>query len=317
MGLVERLGQQEEGEQEGDGADPGRRIEGHARAELAEHAADQRAGDETDAEGGADQPEIRRPLLRRRDVGDIGGGGRHRRAHDAADDARQRDDPQIGRHRQQDVVDAEAGERDQHDRPAAEAVRQRAEGGAEEELHQRVERQQQAVEGSRLADRVAAELLHQERDDRQHDADAEDVDDHGPEQDHELGALLHRDDAASLPERASCRKSAGPPRPPPPDRPDFPALSRIIDSSPASRRAFQTRSRPIRQAARLPHPGIGPFPGKRRQRHVPRQRRRRPSKDAALMVRSALHAHLTMRDFVPGVTPRRGSGGRRPPAPLR
>ncbi len=73
-------------------------------------------------------------------------------------------------------------------------------------------------------------LLHQQRDHRQHDADAEDIDDHGPEQDHDAGALAHRDDAASVPERTSRRKSPGPSRPPPPDCPDFPAHCRIIDS---------------------------------------------------------------------------------------
>ncbi len=212
MLLVERLRQQEEGEEEGDDADAGRRIERHARAELAEHAADQRPGDEADAEGGADQAEIRRPPLRRRDVGDVGRGGRDRRAHDAADDARQRHHPQVRRDRQQEVVDAQADQRHQHDRPAAEAVRQRAEGRPEEELHQRVERQQPAVEGRGRADGVAGQLLHQHRDDRQHDADAEDVDDQRYEQDGKLRTLRHQDDGPPLPrlrrqpQSASCRR---------------------------------------------------------------------------------------------------------------
>ena len=58
-------GRRKKAKTNGDAADAGGGVERHARAELAEDAAEERAGDEADAEGDADQAEILRPLLRR------------------------------------------------------------------------------------------------------------------------------------------------------------------------------------------------------------------------------------------------------------
>ena len=188
---IERFGQQEEGEEEGDEADAGGGVERHARAVFAKDAADQRAGDEADAEGDADDAEVLRTALGRRDVGDVGAGGRDRGAHDAADDARQRHHPEVRRDRHQQVVEPEAEHGKEQDRPAAEAVGKRAHRRTEEELHQRIERDQPAVDHRRRADIAAVEVAHQPGHHRQHDADAEDIDDEREEEDGELDRLRH------------------------------------------------------------------------------------------------------------------------------
>ncbi|MEJ0097781.1 MAG: hypothetical protein WDM84_07480 [Bauldia sp.] len=117
----------------------------------------------------------------------------------------ERDDPQIGRHRQQQVIQPEAEHRAEQDGPAAEAIGQRADHRAEEELHQRVERDEPAVDRGGGADVAAVQLAHQPRHDRQHDADAEHVDEQREEEDGELE--VHR--PAAIRRR---RGSGDPPR---------------------------------------------------------------------------------------------------------
>ena len=64
--LREALRQHEQAEEEvGEGQRRGG-VERHFRAEFAELAADHRADDEAEPEGGADQPEALRALMRRR-----------------------------------------------------------------------------------------------------------------------------------------------------------------------------------------------------------------------------------------------------------
>ena len=84
--LAQALGQHEQAEQEvGEGERRGG-IERHAGAELAQLAADHRADDEAEPEGGADQPEALGALCGRGDVGHVGGGRRDRGAGNAGDE---------------------------------------------------------------------------------------------------------------------------------------------------------------------------------------------------------------------------------------
>ena len=83
--------------EEGDAAHRGGRPERRARRDLAEHAAEQRPGDEAGAEGRADQAVGAGPVLGRRDVGHVGEGGGEGGRGDAGDDAAERQPPEVRR----------------------------------------------------------------------------------------------------------------------------------------------------------------------------------------------------------------------------
>ena len=126
----ERLGHDQQTEQEIDEGQPGAHHERQPQVRLAEQPAERRSGDEAETEGDADQAEVRRALLGRTDVGDVGAGRREGRAKHAGDDAAQHEPPDRRRQAEQDVVEAQPGQRQQNHRPPSEAVRQRAQDRA-------------------------------------------------------------------------------------------------------------------------------------------------------------------------------------------
>ena len=98
----------------------------------------------------------------------------------------ERQPPQVGRQRHQHVVDRQACGGDQDHRAAAVLVGQRADHRRGEELHQRPQRDEHAVDdaGARIG---AGELLDQRRQDRDDDAHRQDVEHRGDQDEGDRG----------------------------------------------------------------------------------------------------------------------------------
>ena len=155
--------------------------ERQARIDIAEQAAQRRAQHEAGAEGRADLAEHRGAPLRRRDVGDIGKGGRDAGRGDAGDHAADEQPDQRRRQRHQHIVGREPEIRQQHHRPPPEAIRQRAEHRREHELHQRPGGAEQAEDARRVRRVVVDEALDQLWQDRHDHAEREHVEQDGDE----------------------------------------------------------------------------------------------------------------------------------------
>ena len=168
------------GERDGAGGE-----ERRPRPQAPEQAADGRTDDEADTERRPHETEILRAPRRRGDVRDVGvrrreGCARHARHH--APDEQPRDH---GRKSHDQVVATEREQREQQHRPAPEAIAQVAEHRGAEELQQRVhERQPAAVNGGPVHAH-SGELHDEPRQDRQDDAKADRVDQHGDEDERE------------------------------------------------------------------------------------------------------------------------------------
>ena len=106
------------------------------KADLAEHAANRRPDHETEAEGGAQQAEASSALLRRGHVGDIGAGRRKAGGSNSRDQPADEQEPEAGRQRHQNIIEAQAEIGQDDDRPPAEAIRQGAKHRLKDELHQ-------------------------------------------------------------------------------------------------------------------------------------------------------------------------------------
>ncbi len=161
--------------------------ERQARADAAEEAAERGAQHEADAERRPDQAEVLRPLLRRRDVGDVGSGGGEAGRGDARDQAAEEKPGQVRRHGHDDVVHPQAEDGDQQDRPPAEPVRQGADDGRGEELHHRPggREDQDVVQG--LGGRPAGHFLDQVGQHRDDDPERDHVHQGGGEDEAEGG----------------------------------------------------------------------------------------------------------------------------------
>src|SRR6476660_4081550 len=91
--------------------------------------------DEAEAEGGTDHSKGFGAIFRNGRVGDVGECSGDVGCCDARNDAAKKEPAERRRERHQDVIDAKAETRNENDRPAAEAVRPRAENWGKNELH--------------------------------------------------------------------------------------------------------------------------------------------------------------------------------------
>ena len=107
------------------------------------------------------------------DIGNISAGYRPSRPGDAGHDPPDIENPKERRRRHDGVVDSSAGQRDEQDRPPPETIRQRAQHRCAGKLHQRIQRQQNAIVGG---DVVRVNQIAQEaRQHRHNQADADSV----------------------------------------------------------------------------------------------------------------------------------------------
>ncbi len=189
----QRLGQQEisadgVGKTEGS-CDPERQ----AGVDRTQQSAQCRSQHKADAERRSDQPERAGSLLGRRNVGDVGIGGRETRRRDAGYDAADEQPGQGRCQRHQDIVEAQAQHRNEQHRTAAEAVGHGAQQGRGDELHQGPRGAEQAVDLGRSR-RVAAEhALHELGQHGNDDAEGDDIEqDDAEDEGHRGFARLRR-----------------------------------------------------------------------------------------------------------------------------
>src|SRR3954468_23661600 len=181
-----------------------------------EEAGDSRADEETDPEGDADERERSRTLLGGRDVGDVRLRDREISGGDAVDGASKEDDRQIRR----GGGDEEAGEgaelAHEQDRFAAEPIGKRAQRWTRDELAASVRRLQQTDRGG-----AGPEALRVEGEQRDHDGEAEHVDQHDEEDREERASHAHIERSlwqassstpSSLAKQKRRRRSPGGPR---------------------------------------------------------------------------------------------------------
>ena len=119
--------------------------------------------------------------FRRRHVGDIGKGGRDARRGDARDHPADEQPDQRRRQRHQHIVQRQPEIRQQHHRPPAEAVGERAKDRREQELHQRPGGAEQAEDPRRRRRVVVDKTFHEFWQDRQDQAEREHVEQDGDE----------------------------------------------------------------------------------------------------------------------------------------
>ena len=113
---------------------------------FAQFATDDRTDDEAQAERCADQAEAVRSLVRRGDVGHVGGGCGERSAGDTGNDATDEQVPDERRDRHHQVVKCQPEQGCQQHRAPAETIRQIAQHGREDELHEGVGKDQIATD---------------------------------------------------------------------------------------------------------------------------------------------------------------------------
>ncbi len=167
----QRFGQDEEAVAEVGQRERRRCPERQAQIDPAEKSAERRPDHEAEAECGAEHAEARGALLGRRHVGDVrvrGREARRGRARDATADQQQR---QRVDQRHEQEIDADAEVRQQHDRPPAEAIGQRALDRRARELDRREQRAEHADPHRGLRDAAAGKLLDQVRQHRNDDAE--------------------------------------------------------------------------------------------------------------------------------------------------
>ncbi len=159
--------------------------ERQARTAAAQHAAEDRPDDEADAERGAHEAKRSRALVGRRDVRDVRERSGDARGRDAGDQPADEQPAERRRERHEDVIEAEAEVRHQHDRPAAEAVGYRSEDWRREKLNARPHRAEQRQRRRRARGVAAAKRLdeirqhgddHAERQHVEHDRDQDERD---------------------------------------------------------------------------------------------------------------------------------------------
>ncbi len=161
--------------------------ERQARVDAAQHAAESWPEGEAQPEPGADHAEGGRSLLLRSDVGDVGERGRDTRRGDARDHAPDEEPGEVRGKRHEEVVQPQAEAGDEDHRPAAEAVRDRAQERHEHELHQPPRRAEDAVDRGRARRVAALEALHELGQHRDHDAHGDHVHHHEDEDEDERG----------------------------------------------------------------------------------------------------------------------------------
>ena len=139
-----RLGEHEDPHQEVQAAEQGGEQEWIAGGHAASQAAQERAGDEPEAEAGIHVAESPGPFLGAGDVGDVGGGHRQVGPGHPGECATDVKDREERREPHGQVVDRRHAERDEQDGPAAETITQAPEHGREQELHEGIDRHEVA-----------------------------------------------------------------------------------------------------------------------------------------------------------------------------
>ena len=161
---------------------------GIMRISTCEHAAKCRAHDEAKPEGGADQPHALGAPLRRGHVRDIGLGGGDVAGHDAGERARREELDEAVGIAGPDIGERDSGEAHEKDRLAPVAIAEPAPDGREEELHEGVDRHHQRHHlGPRL------EVLRVEGKQRNHDAEADQVDEDGEKDGNERAETIYHE----------------------------------------------------------------------------------------------------------------------------
>ena len=136
----ERLGQDDVPVQRVDEREAGGDEERNAVPEAPEETAERRSEHEPHAECRADEPERATTVFGLRDVGDVGVRGRIRTTADARDDAACEEPGDRRGERGEGVVDAEADDGRKQERPATVGVREAADDGSRDELHEGIGR---------------------------------------------------------------------------------------------------------------------------------------------------------------------------------
>jgi hypothetical protein len=158
-----------------------------AQTRVAEQAADRGTEDEAEAKGGADHAHAVRAVRFVGGVGDVSLRGRDGGGAGAVDRARKQQPCEGGREAVNDVASGRS-EQAQHDyRTAADVIGNPSEHRRAEELHQRIDRKHQA--DAERADMHPFGIQRQERD---HDAEAEQVDEDRQEEHDQRGPALFR-----------------------------------------------------------------------------------------------------------------------------
>ncbi|GDU68479.1 hypothetical protein U15A_A00080 (plasmid) [Escherichia coli] len=168
-----RLRQKETARQEIEAVQGCRGEERSVGGETAHQPTEHRSRDHPEPETGAHEAEVPRALIAISDIGNISAGYRPSRPGDAGHDPPDIENPKERRRRHDGVVDSSAGQRDEQDRPPPETIRQRAQHRCAGKLHQRIQRQQNAIVGG---DVVRVNQIAQEaRQHRHNQADADSV----------------------------------------------------------------------------------------------------------------------------------------------
>ena len=169
-----RLREAAEGDQGVDAGDGRGHEEGEAVVDEGRDTGDGRSGDEADAEGSAQEAEQAGPLATWRDVGHGCVSDRHARSRDAIDDAAGEEEGQRAGQPGQKGADRCADEGEDEHSLASDPVRDPAPHRREQQLGHR-------ERGEHRADRERAgvEARGVEREQREDDAEADEVDGHG------------------------------------------------------------------------------------------------------------------------------------------
>ena len=177
------------------------KVEGGARTvgEIRNQPAQHRAEHEACAPGSTQQAIGLGAVIGRCHIGDIGigggEGGRRNARHRSADEQ----PPDVGRKRHDEIIEPQHREAGDQDRAPAEAVRQIAEDGGKEEVHQRIDEDQRAAPQGAVRQAQLRHLGDQARQHGHDDAQADGVDQDGDEE--EGQGFLRR--------RAACLRAAG------------------------------------------------------------------------------------------------------------
>src|SRR5690606_31845793 len=159
--------------------------EGDAHPERRQHSSDHGAQDETQAESRPDQPHPLRPVPRARYVRHVGLGAPDVRPHYPREDPSHEERRNRTRKPEQEIRQARAEQTDQEDRPSTPTIRQPTPPGRERELHYRVHRDQPGDgHGTR------PELLRVQRQQRDHDAEAYQVQEDRQEEDRQATSTV-------------------------------------------------------------------------------------------------------------------------------
>ena len=186
QGLLETDEGQGQGRQRQSGGGQRRGLEiGVEGVGAGEDTADGGTGHEAQPEGRANHAHALGPVLRRRHVGDVGESGRDVPGHRAAQRPRREQHPQAVHEGEAPIRDDRAGEGQQQHRAPPHPVAQAPPYGCRHELGERIGRHHQADHEGRGVERLGVER--QQRDDQ---AKADQIDKHDEKQDQHAGVVV-------------------------------------------------------------------------------------------------------------------------------